>query len=74
MSHPPSVYIVFLALKEAGRAMRHADLHEQTKLPKRTLRFAVRRLQELELLTTKRSLKDTRIAYFILKPGAKLEA
>lgn len=57
---PPSAKLVYLVLQEADEPQSQADLRKRTRLPNRTVRFAVNRLQELGLIEERRTAGDAR--------------
>lgn len=46
----------------------HPDLRELTGMPSRTIRYAVRRLKDEELIAVRASLQDSRTCYFFVHP------
>jgi len=62
---PPSARSVFTAVRDAG-PLTHPQLRERTGLPPRTIRFAVRRLQDEGFLEARCSLQDCRTCTFFV--------
>ena len=62
---PESARTVFAAVREGG-PLTHAELQQETGLPPRTVRFAVKRLKDDGLLDTRCSLRDCRTCYFFV--------
>jgi hypothetical protein len=62
---PDSARAVFEAVKQLG-PLTHADLRAQTRMPARTIRFAVARLKEEGFLDVRCSLRDCRTCYFFV--------
>lgn len=62
---PASAQKIFGVLREQG-PQTHADLREQTQMPARTIRYAVRRLKDEGLVDMRSSLKDCRTCYFFI--------
>lgn len=60
---PESARRVFEALKQRG-PLTHNELREATTLPARTIRFAVKRLKDQQLVASLSSLRDCRKCYF----------
>ncbi|MHB8633178.1 MAG: hypothetical protein ACYDBQ_04305 [Thermoplasmatota archaeon] len=60
---PESARRVFEALRERG-PLTHNELREATTLPARTIRFAVKRLKDNQLIASLSSLRDCRKCYF----------
>lgn len=56
---PPSAKLVWLILKEDG-PLTQAQINEKTRLPTRTTRHALERLEEGNLITTRPSITDAR--------------
>lgn len=64
---PESARRVFQAIIQEG-PVTHAGLREATGIPPRTIRYAVRRLKDEELIDTRCSLEDCRTCYFFVHP------
>jgi DNA-binding MarR family transcriptional regulator len=56
---PPSSKTV-LAILDAGGAMTHKDLVEKTRLAPRTVRYALKKLKERQLIIEKFNFRDAR--------------
>ena len=56
---PPSVKLVYHVLQESGR-ITQKDLIRETSLPERTVRYALNRLRDEELLEMRHSFADAR--------------
>ncbi|PKL64435.1 MAG: MarR family transcriptional regulator [Methanomicrobiales archaeon HGW-Methanomicrobiales-3] len=56
---PPSSKTV-LAILDAGGAMTHKDLVEKTHLAPRTVRYALKKLKERQLIIEKFNFRDAR--------------
>jgi DNA-binding MarR family transcriptional regulator len=56
---PPSSQTV-LAILDAGGAMTHKDLVETTHLAPRTVRYALKKLKERQLIIEKFNFRDAR--------------
>jgi DNA-binding MarR family transcriptional regulator len=56
---PPSSRTV-LAILDAGGAMTHKDLVEKTHLAPRTVRYALKKLKERQLIIEKFNFRDAR--------------
>ncbi len=56
---PPSSKTV-LAVLDAGGAMTHKDLVERTHLAPRTVRYALKKLKERQLIIEKFNFRDAR--------------
>lgn len=69
---PPSVKLVAIALDLEG-PLTQSDLREETLLVRRTIRFALTRLREQDVLQTKTSLVDARQKRYQLKPPTEQE-
>ena len=70
---PPSARRVFALLRETG-AMTHSELVGTTRMSPRTLRFALRRLRDLGLVSSVPSLRDCRTCYIFVNREPKAEA
>ncbi len=62
---PESAQRVFHAIRDDG-PVTHATLREETGMPARTIRFAVKRLKEEGLIDARSSLRDCRTSYFFV--------
>jgi len=68
---PPSVKLVYLVLESrSSEALNQDRIVAETRLPKRTVRYALRRLRELNLVES-RSRRDRRVTEYRLteEPG-----
>lgn len=63
--HPPSVKYVANVLHE--ERLSQAAVIEQTLLPRRTVRYALKELEEEGLLTSRRSVRDARKRVYELR-------
>lgn len=63
---------VFRCIRDEG-PITHADLHAKTRIPPRTIRFAVRRLRENNLLQARLNLLDCRTCLFFVHPDYMTE-
>lgn len=63
---PPSAKLVARILAEDG-PLAPGPLAEQSLLPKRTMRYAINRLEEADLVDTRPSLQDARKQVYLLK-------
>lgn len=70
---PDSAQRAYLAIKQNG-PLQHKGLKEITGMPTRTIRFAVRRLQDEGFIISRQSLEDCRKPWFIIPhdPGNKV--
>ncbi|NLD57650.1 MAG: MarR family transcriptional regulator [Methanomicrobiales archaeon] len=64
---PPSSKTV-LAILDAGGAMTHKDLVEKTRLAPRTVRYALKKLKERQLIIEKFNFRDARQIIYQQKP------
>ena len=62
---PPSAKLVFKVL-ETSEGLTQKDIIEQTKLPPRTVRFAIKRLKSNSLLKERLSFMDARQSLYSL--------
>ncbi len=62
---PASAQRVFEVVRDHG-PLTHAEIHEHTDIPPRTIRFAVKRLRDEGLVDTRCSLRDCRTCYFFV--------
>lgn len=60
---PASAHLVYAALSAKG-ALTSRDLLDETGLPARTVRYAVRRLREARLVDHRYNLADARQSYY----------
>lgn len=67
---PPSAKLVYLVL-EADGPLTQAGLCDETRLPARTVRYALSRLDEESLITKDISLCDARRHHYTAQPTAK---
>ena len=65
---PPSSKTV-LAILDAGGAMTHKDLVEKTHLAPRTVRYALKKLKERQLIIEKFNFRDARQIIYQQKTG-----
>lgn len=63
---PVSARHVLAALREGPRTYR--QLLTETRLPGRTVRWAVRRLRDADLVDARTSLRDGRQTWFFVRP------
>lgn len=63
---PPSAKLVARILAENG-PLAPGSLAEQSLLPKRTMRYAINRLEEADLVDTRPSLQDARKQVYVLE-------
>lgn len=56
----PSAKLVFFELGQASEPLDHGELSERTLLPKRTVRYALNRLREADLVEERPLLTDAR--------------
>jgi DNA-binding MarR family transcriptional regulator len=66
---PPSAKLVYKVLESDGR-LTQKDLAERTALPPRTVRYAIGRLKEKNLLVERFSFVDARQSLYSLPGGA----
>lgn len=64
---PASAQRVFQCILEQGR-VAHGELHAITRIPPRTVRFAIRRLRDEQMIEGRLSLRDCRTCYFFVHP------
>lgn len=62
---PESAKRVFDAIRRNG-PVSHQDLRVHTRMPPRTIRFAVRRLRDEGYVDSRSSLRDCRTCYFFV--------
>lgn len=62
---PPSAKLVAKTLEYEGR-LTQQQLAERSRLPPRTVRYALTRLQEVEAVETQFSFSDARKRYYVL--------
>lgn len=62
---PPSAKLVYRVLEEEGEATQH-QLADETHLPKRTIRYALERLDEIDVLEERPRLTDARQTWYSL--------
>ncbi|GAB3668425.1 winged helix-turn-helix transcriptional regulator [Halopiger thermotolerans] len=62
---PPSAKLVFKAL-EYNESLTQAEIAEETMLPRRTVRFALSRLDEAGLVDGRVSFRDARQSVYTL--------
>lgn len=62
---PPSAKLVAKTLEYEGR-LTQQELAEQSRLPPRTVRYALTRLQEIEAVETQFAFDDARKRYYVL--------
>jgi len=65
---PPSSKTV-LAILDSGGAMTHKDLVEKTRLAPRTVRYALKKLKERQLIIEKFNFRDARQIIYQQKTG-----
>jgi DNA-binding MarR family transcriptional regulator len=65
LGYPPSAKLVFKALEQAG-AMTLKDIENETYLPYRTVRYAVKRLKDGGLVTRIFHVQDARQSVYRL--------
>jgi DNA-binding transcriptional regulator GbsR (MarR family) len=70
---PPSAEEVYELLALEG-PMTHRELVEYTEMPARTVRYAVRRLKEIDCLGERVNLKDCRQRFFFVKREESTES
>lgn len=58
---------VFHCIREHG-PIAHGQLHDITRIPPRTIRFAIRQLRERDLVQARLSLRDCRTCLFFIHP------
>jgi DNA-binding MarR family transcriptional regulator len=63
---PPSCKLVFYALRQAGEPLNVQQLAEETLLSRRTIRYALRRLSNHDIVGTRPSLRDARTTKYLL--------
>ncbi|EJG06253.1 MAG: winged helix-turn-helix transcriptional regulator [Methanofollis liminatans] len=73
MTLPPSSRKVLLILGDGG-AMTHKDLVRTSSLAPRTVRYALKKLKENDLIIEKFNFKDARQIIYLCKPGQAVEA
>lgn len=56
---PPSAKLVYFVLRKNG-AMTQGDIKEESMLPPRTVRYAIKQLKQTDALTERIHLKDAR--------------
>lgn len=56
---PPSCKLIYFVLRQEG-PMTQGTLTEESMLPPRTVRYAIRRLEELDAISERIHLKDAR--------------
>lgn len=64
---PPSVKLVYLVLKRQG-PLTQTELGDETLLPDRTVRYALSRLKEADVVESEVDLSDPRQRVYTLKP------
>lgn len=64
---PPSAKLVFLVLKESEEPLEQDLLVEETMLPARTVRYALKRLVEVGAVERRNLESDGRVADYRLK-------
>lgn len=69
---PPSAKLVHFVL-DVESPLTQDELHEQTRLPARTVRYALTRLDEAALITKNVSLRDARRHRYSAKPVTRPE-
>jgi DNA-binding MarR family transcriptional regulator len=65
---PPSSKTV-LEILDAGGAMTHKDLVEKSRLAPRTVRYALKKLKERQLIIEKFNFRDARQIIYQHKPA-----
>lgn len=63
---PPSAKLVHHVLEEADE-LTLQGLHEETRLPKRTIRYALGRLDEIDVLEARPRVDDPRQTWYSLE-------
>lgn len=63
---PPSAKLVAAALATADRPLTHGDLQDRTRLPDRSLRYALERLRDAGLVDEDVHLPDPRAREYSL--------
>jgi DNA-binding MarR family transcriptional regulator len=56
---PPSCKLIYFVLRQEG-PMTQRTLTDESMLPPRTVRYAIRRLEELSIITKRIHIKDAR--------------
>ncbi len=68
---PKSSKKILLILSEAG-TLTQKDIIWQSGMPAKTARYALKRLDEENLLATKPNLEDMRSSFYLLNPDVEM--
>lgn len=66
---PKSVQTIFMLIKKAGKPLRVNDLQKMSNLTDRTIRLALNKLYNLDLVVKVPNLEDLRSHYLTLSPA-----
>jgi DNA-binding MarR family transcriptional regulator len=67
---PPSAKLVYFVLRKNG-TMTQGEIKEESMLPSRTVRYAIGRLKETDVLTERVHLRDARKTVYEISASKK---
>lgn len=68
---PPSAKLVYKVLQYSDGPLSHTEIVEETRLPKRTVRYGTSRLKDADLVEETRDVRDARLKRFYVHEERK---